>query len=80
MEKNIKNTDLIAVFQRCPFGEPTADCPFVPYHQLNNMEKQIRVLNTLDEATLEQLRSFHRSCVVERRNQADANTGKSNES
>jgi len=77
--KNIENADLIAVFQRCPFEEATNDCPFAPYHQLNHVEEQIRQLNTFDEATLQQLRSFHRSCIVMRRNQIELNEVNSNE-
>ena len=77
--KNLENADLIAVFQRCPFEETTSDCPFIPYHQLNDVEEQIRQLNTLDEATLQQLRSFHRSCIVLRRNQMELNEANSNE-
>ncbi len=77
--KNVENADLIAVFQRCPFGEPTDDCPFLPYHRLNDIEEQIRQLNVLDEETLRQLRSFHRSCIVLRRNQIELNKANSNE-
>lgn len=78
-ENNFKNADLIAVFERCPFEEATRDCPFIPYHQLNDVEEQIRQLNTLDKATLQQLRSFHRSCIVVRRNQMELNEANSNE-
>ena len=78
-DKNIENSDLIAVFQRCPFEEPTNDCPFIPYHQLNDVEEQIRVLNILDEDTLQQLRSFHRSCIVVRKSQMELNEANSNE-
>ena len=77
--KNIENADLIAVFQRCPFDEATNDCPFILYHRLIDMKEQIRQLNTLDEATLQQLRSFHRSCVVVRRSQMELNEANSNE-
>ncbi|WP_372932083.1 hypothetical protein [Mariniphaga sediminis] len=77
--KNIENAELIAVFQRCPFEEATSDCPFIPYHRLNDVEEQIRQLNTLDEATLQQLRSFHRSCIVVRRSQMELNEANSNE-
>jgi hypothetical protein len=78
-DKNIENADLIAVFQRCPFEETTDDCPFVPYHWLNDVNEQIRQLNTLDESTLQQLRSYHRSCIVVRRNQMELNEANSNE-
>lgn len=78
-DKNIQNSDLIAVFQRCPFGEPTDDCPFIPYHQLNDIEEQIRLLNTLSEDTLQQLRSFHRSCVTVRQSQTSLNKTKIND-
>jgi hypothetical protein len=77
--KNIENADLIAVSQRCPFEEATDDCPFVPYHQLNDMEEQIRQLNTLDEATLQRLRSFHRLCVAVRQSQNGLNKTKNND-
>jgi len=78
-DKNIQNADLIAVFQRCPFEEATDDCPFVPYHQLNDVEEQIRQLNTLSEDGLQQLRSFHRSCVAVRQSQTSLNKAKIND-
>lgn len=78
-DKNVENADLIAVFQRCPFEEATGDCPFIPYHRLNDVEEQIRQLNTLDEDTLQQLRSFHRSCIIIRRSQTAPNKANSNE-
>ena len=71
--KNVENADLIAVFQRCPFGKPTDDCPFLPYHRLNDIEEQIRQLNALNEDALQQLRSFHRSCIIIRRSQTALN-------
>lgn len=77
-DENIKNADLIAVFQRCPFNEPINDCPFVPYHQLNDIEEQIRLLNTLSEDTLQQLRSWHRSCIALRQSQMNSKTTKIN--
>ncbi|MDX9882242.1 MAG: hypothetical protein RBS73_09260 [Prolixibacteraceae bacterium] len=78
--KNIENADLIAVSQRCPFEEVTRDCPFIPYHRLNDLDEQIRQLNTLDEDTLQQLRSFHRSCIVVRRSQMELNEANFKES
>lgn len=79
-DKNIENADVIAVFQRCPFDEATRDCPFIQYHQLNDLEEQIRQLNTLDKDILQQLRSFHRWCIVVRRSQIELNEANSNES
>ncbi len=78
-DKNIQNADLIAVFQRCPFGKTTDDCLFLPYHRLNDIEEQIRQLNALDEDTLQQLRSFHRSCIIIRRSQMAPNKANSDE-
>ena len=77
--KNVENADLIAVFQRCPFEEATDDCPFLPYHRLNDVEEQIRQLNALDEDALRQLRSFHRSCIIIRRSQTAPNKANSDE-
>ena len=68
-EKNIKNADLVSASLRCPFGETVADCPFIQFYKLSNPEEQIRLLNTLSEPGLEQLRSHHRSCIALRRSQ-----------
>lgn len=68
-KKNIKNADMVSAFIRCPFGEPSEDCPFIPYYGINNAEKQIDLMNTLSEQKLQQLRSHHRSCIALRRGQ-----------
>lgn len=72
-EKNIKNADMVSAFTRCPFGETVEDCPFIPYYGLNNPPEQIRLMNTLSEQELEQLRSHHRSCIALRRGQTVVN-------
>jgi hypothetical protein len=78
-DKNIENADLIATFQRCPFGDATENCPFIPYHRLNDPEEQIRIINTLPEEKLRELRSLHRECIVLRRTQMKLNKANSNE-
>ncbi len=68
-KKNIKNADMVSAFISCPFGEPSEDCPFIPYYGINNAGKQIDLMNTLSEPKLQQLRSHHQSCVALRRSQ-----------
>lgn len=67
IKKNLENADLVSAFLRCPVGEAVIDCPFIQAYQLNNPEEQIRILNTLSEPELEQLRSHHRTCLALRR-------------
>jgi hypothetical protein len=75
--KNIKNADLISAFTRCPFGDPAEDCPFIPYYKLNNPAEQIRLMNTLSDEELQQLRSHHQSCIALRQAQMILNRQKS---
>jgi len=68
-KNNIKNADMINAFTRCPFGETVEDCPFIPYYGINDAGKQIDLMNTLPENELQQLRSYHQSCIALRRSQ-----------
>lgn len=68
-KKNIENADMVSAFIRCPFGEPSDDCPFIPYYGINNAGKQIDLMNSLSEHELQQLRSHHQSCIALRRSQ-----------
>lgn len=59
--------DLVNPITACPFGEPIAECPFMPFHKMNDPEKQIRQIETLLETELETLRQFHHSCIHSRK-------------
>lgn len=62
-EKIRKNADLINPITACPFGEHIAECPFIPYYTLNDERKQIMQIDLISQEKLDELRTFHRSCV-----------------
>ena len=67
-EKIRLNADLINPISACPFGEPIAECPFIPYHTLNNEREQIMKIDIIPQAELDELRKVHRACIVSYRN------------
>ena len=36
-----RNADLVNAMSKCPFGEPVADCPFIPFYKINNEREQV---------------------------------------
>ena len=62
-EKIRQNADLINPISACPFGEPIAECPFIPYYTLNDEREQIMQIDVLPQAELDELRKFHRVCM-----------------
>lgn len=67
-EKIRQNADLINPISTCPFGEPIAECPFIPYYALNDERKQIMQIDIIPQEELEKLRMFHRACMAKYRN------------
>ena len=67
-EKIRQNADLINPISACPFGEPIAECPFIPYYELNNEREQIMQIDVIPQAELDELRKFHRACMERYRN------------
>jgi len=63
-EKYLENADLIIPFQRCSFGKPVTDCPFIKYWNIENTDVQILPILTLPVEELEYLRDFHRKCML----------------
>lgn len=62
-EKIRQNADLINPISACPFGEPIAGCPFIPYYALNDERKQIMQIDVIPQEQLDVLRRFHRACM-----------------
>ena len=67
-EKIRLNADLINPISACPFGEPIAECPFIPFYTLNNERKQIMQIDVIPQEELDELRKFHRACMEKYRN------------
>jgi hypothetical protein len=67
-EKIRQNADLINPIVACPFGEPIAECPFIPYYTLNDELEQIMQINKIPQEELDEFRKFHRSCMEKYRN------------
>ncbi|MDD2305799.1 MAG: hypothetical protein PHP53_13945 [Prolixibacteraceae bacterium] len=67
-EKIRQNADLINPISACPFGEPIAECPFIPYYALNNEREQIMQIDVIPQEELDELRKFHRACMERYRN------------
>jgi hypothetical protein len=67
-EKIRQNADLINPISACPFGEPIAECPFIPYYELKNEREQIMQIDEIPQEELDELRAFHRSCMEKYRN------------
>ncbi|MEL7587960.1 MAG: hypothetical protein AAGU19_14725 [Prolixibacteraceae bacterium] len=67
-EKIRQNADLINPISACPFGNPIAECPFLPYYELRNEREQIRQIDETPQEELNELRKFHRACMERYRN------------
>jgi hypothetical protein len=67
-EKIRQNADLINPISACPFGEPIAECPFLPYYELKNEREQIMQIDEIPQEELDELRKFHRACMERYRN------------
>ncbi|KOH43650.1 hypothetical protein [Sunxiuqinia dokdonensis] len=60
-----QNADLANAVSKCPFGEPVADCPFIPYYEMKNEREQVTQIEIIPQKKLEELREFHRACLRE---------------
>ncbi len=60
-----QNADLVNAMSKCPFGEPVADCPFIPYYEMKNERKQVAQIETISQEKLDEMRQFHRTCMRE---------------
>ncbi|QGY47726.1 hypothetical protein GM418_29900 [Maribellus comscasis] len=60
-----QNADLVNPMSKCPFGVPVSECPFIPFHEMNNERKQIEQIETLPQEKLDEMRKFHRACMKE---------------
>jgi len=64
-EKYLKNADLIIPFERCSFGKPALDCPFAKYWNSVDTDEENSPILILTNEELENLRIFHRKCMLE---------------
>ncbi|KOH44886.1 hypothetical protein [Sunxiuqinia dokdonensis] len=60
-----QNADLVNPMSKCPFGEPVADCPFIPYYEMKNERKQVAQIEAIPQKKLDEMRQFHRGCMRE---------------
>ena len=65
-EKMIANTDLVVPANGCQFGNPVEDCPFTKYWDIKDPDDRINAIAILSNEELENLRAFHRKCVLEK--------------
>ena len=64
-EKFLQNADLVIPFRRCSLGKPVSDCPFIKYWNEEDFEEQLMLILTLPSEELDNLRRFHRRCMLE---------------
>ena len=62
-EKIRKNADLINPISGCPFGDPVAECPFIPFYEIKDERKKIEQIEVISQNELDELRMFHRACM-----------------
>ena len=60
-----QNADLVNPITKCPFGEPVAECPFIPFYKMKDERKQVEQIEILSHEKLEKMRRFHRACMKE---------------
>ena len=65
-KKNKEYVDLVVPFTCCPIGEPVEDCPFISYWDIKDLAERIRPIEELSEEELDNLRAFHRKCLIEK--------------
>lgn len=79
-EKIRQNADLLVPISECPFGDPIAECPFIPFYELKDEQKQMEQVEFIPQEELEELRKFHRACMERYRKRewkpANPKTGK----
>ena len=70
--RELKYVDLIVPLIGCPFGKATKKCPFASYWQKYDFEQRISLIHTIPDNKLEKLRTYHRACVLQRKQDANA--------
>ena len=65
-DKYIKYADLVVPFNGCPLGNPVDDCPFIKYWDVQDPAERIQLIATLSEEGLDNLRTFHRKCILKK--------------
>jgi hypothetical protein len=60
-----QNADLVNAMSKCPFGEPIAECPFIPFYEMKNERKQIEQIEVIPQEELDDMRRFHHACMQE---------------
>jgi len=65
-ERNIKYADLVVPFSGCPIGNPVDDCPFSKYWKTDDTSNRIILIENLTENELDNLREFHRECLMKK--------------
>ena len=60
-----RNADLVNAISKCPFGEPVAECPFIPYYEMNNEREQVAQIEVIPQEKLNEIRRFHHTCMQE---------------
>lgn len=70
--RKLKYADLIVPLIGCPFGKATKNCPFVQYWQKYGFEERVNLIKTISDNELEKLQTYHRNCVLQRKQDANA--------
>ena len=70
--RELKYADLIVPLTGCPFGKAIKNCPFAGYWQKYSFEQRINLIHTIPDNKLEKLQAYHRSCVLQRKQDANA--------
>ena len=65
-KKKIEYSDLVISFNGCPLGYPVYDCPFVKYWDIQDPAERIEPIAKISEETLDNMRTFHRKCILEK--------------
>ncbi len=65
-DKFIKYADLVVPFNGCPLGYPVDDCPFINYWSVQDPADRIEPIAILPEETLDNMRTFHRKCILKK--------------
>jgi len=65
-DKFIEYSDLVIPFNNCPLGYPVDNCPFIKYWDVQDPVERIQPIETLSNTELDNLRNFHRKCILEK--------------
>jgi len=65
-EKIIDNADLVVPVNGCQFGNPVENCPFTKFWDMKDPDDRISSIESLSDKELENLRTFHRKCILKK--------------